>query len=176
MNKIAGELNTRLNFLFLAIRPVLKIHISFKWNWFLSFLFPAWNNSEYWSKKPSNTKPEHWLRPAELPPPFIYNILRSFNQGCVSGSAFIFPPGSGFLTFEHSFMFFFLQIQRTLQDFFLSNLVKLDLDPDPHSEKLLDPDPHKMHADPQPCFWHDQILNLILEKLLVKFQNWQTGC
>ena len=32
MNKIAGELNTRLNFLFLAKRPVLKIHISFKWN------------------------------------------------------------------------------------------------------------------------------------------------
>ena len=27
----------------------------------------------------------------------------------------------------------------------------LDLDPDPHSEKLLDPDPHKMNADPQPC-------------------------
>ena len=25
----------------------------------------------------------------------------------------------------------------------------LDLDPDPHSEKLLDPDPHKMNADPQ---------------------------
>ena len=24
----------------------------------------------------------------------------------------------------------------------------LDLDPDPHSEKLLDPDPHKMNADP----------------------------
>ena len=35
-----------------------------------------------------------------------------------------------------------------------SNLVKLDLDldPDPHSEKLLDPDPHKINADPQPCF------------------------
>jgi len=32
-------------------------------------------------------------------------------------------------------------------------LVKLDpMDPDPHSEKLLDadPDPHKMNADPQP--------------------------
>ena len=26
----------------------------------------------------------------------------------------------------------------------------LDLDPDPHSEKLLDPDPNKMNADPQP--------------------------
>ena len=38
--------------------------------------------------------------------------------------------------------------------FFSSNLVKLDLDLDldPHSEKLLDPDPdlHKMNADPQP--------------------------
>ena len=38
---------------------------------------------------------------------------------------------------------------------FSSNLVKLDLDldPDPHSEKLLDPapDPHKVNADPQPC-------------------------
>ena len=28
----------------------------------------------------------------------------------------------------------------------------LDLDPDPHSEKLLDPDPHKVNADPQPCW------------------------
>ena len=36
--------------------------------------------------------------------------------------------------------------------FFSSNLVKLDLDPDPHSEKLLDPNPHKMNADPQHCF------------------------
>ena len=49
---------------------------------------------------------------------------------------------------------FFLQLNRTLHDFFSSNLVKLDLDldpdPDPHSaEKLLDPDPHKMIADPQ---------------------------
>ena len=26
-----------------------------------------------------------------------------------------------------------------------------DLDPDPHSEKLLGPDQHKMSADPQPC-------------------------
>ena len=42
--------------------------------------------------------------------------------------------------------------------FFSSNLVKLDLDlvpdpdldPDPHSKKLLDPDPHKVNADPQP--------------------------
>ena len=36
--------------------------------------------------------------------------------------------------------------------FFYSNLVKLDLDPDTHSEKLLDPDPHKMklmNTDPQ---------------------------
>ena len=38
---------------------------------------------------------------------------------------------------------------------FSSNLVKLDLDldPDPHSEKLLDPDQHKIkiNADRQPC-------------------------
>ena len=34
--------------------------------------------------------------------------------------------------------------------FFPSNLVQLDLDPDPHSEKLLDPDLHKMNSDPQP--------------------------
>ena len=26
------------------------------------------------------------------------------------------------------------------------------LNPDPHSEKLLDQDPQKMNADPQPCF------------------------
>ena len=47
----------------------------------------------------------------------------------------------------------FLQLKKTFHDFFSSNLVKLDLDldPDPHSEKLLDPDPHKMNADPQPC-------------------------
>ena len=43
----------------------------------------------------------------------------------------------------------FLQLKKTLHDFFSSNLVKLDLDldldpdPAPHSEKLLDPDPHK---------------------------------
>ena len=47
----------------------------------------------------------------------------------------------------------FLQLKKTVHDFFSSNLVKLelDLDPDPHSEKLLDPDPYKMNADPQPC-------------------------
>ena len=47
----------------------------------------------------------------------------------------------------------FLQLKKTLHDFFSSNLVKLDLDldPDPHSEKLMDPDLHKMNADPQPC-------------------------
>ena len=46
----------------------------------------------------------------------------------------------------------FLQLKKTIHDFFSSNLVKLDLDldPDPHSEKLLDLDPHKMNADPQP--------------------------
>ena len=43
-------------------------------------------------------------------------------------------------------------MKKTHHDFFSSNLVKLDLDldPDPHSEKMLDPDPHKMNADPQP--------------------------
>ena len=47
----------------------------------------------------------------------------------------------------------FLQLKKTLHDFSSSNLVKLDLDldPGPHSEKLLDVDPHKMNADPQPC-------------------------
>ena len=54
----------------------------------------------------------------------------------------------------------FLQLKKTIHDFFSSNLVKLDLDldqdpdldldPDPHSEKLLDPDPNKVNADPQP--------------------------
>ena len=46
----------------------------------------------------------------------------------------------------------FLQLKKTLHDYFSSNLVKLDLDPDPdpNSEKLLDPDPHKMNAYPQP--------------------------
>ncbi len=52
--------------------------------------------------------------------------------------------------FEHYFMCF--TTKKTLHDFFSLNLVKLDLDldPDPHSEKLLDPDPHKMNEDPQP--------------------------
>ena len=50
--------------------------------------------------------------------------------------------------FEHYFMC--LTTKKTPHDFFSLNLVKLDLDldPDPHSEKLLDPDPHKMNADP----------------------------
>ena len=39
----------------------------------------------------------------------------------------------------------FLQLKKTIHDFFSSNLVKLDLDLDP------DPDPHKVNADPQPC-------------------------
>ena len=60
-----------------------------------------------------------------------------------------FAQGPLFLTFELSFRFF-----TTLEhhEFFSSsNLVKLDLDldPAPHSKKLLDPDPHKMNADPQ---------------------------
>ena len=62
----------------------------------------------------------------------------------------------------------FLQLKKTLHDFFSSNLVKLDLDldldpdpdPDQHSEKLLDPDPdqdpHKMNADPQSCQKHNK--------------------
>ena len=49
----------------------------------------------------------------------------------------------------------FLQLRKTIHDFFSSNLVKLDLDldpdPDQHSEKLPEPDPHKVNADPQPC-------------------------
>ena len=57
-----------------------------------------------------------------------------------------FAQGPLFLTFELSFMFV-----TTLEHyvFFSSNLVKLDLDLDPHSKKLLDPEPHKMNADPQ---------------------------
>ena len=54
----------------------------------------------------------------------------------------------------------FLQLKKTLQDFFPSNLVQPDLDPDPHSEKLLDPDSHKMNADPQP--WFFQLIKLVL--------------
>ena len=48
----------------------------------------------------------------------------------------------------------FFKLKQTLHDFFSSHLVKLDLDLDPdlHSEKLLDPHPHKMNADPQPWF------------------------
>ena len=50
----------------------------------------------------------------------------------------------------------FLQLKKTLHDFFSSNLVKLDLDldpnPDPHSEKVLEPEPHKINADPQPWY------------------------
>ena len=81
------------------------------------------------------------------------------------GSAFIFPPGSGVFKVNlhklHCFLLLsnllgFLQLKKTVHDFFSSNLVKLyldlDLDPDPHSENLLDPDPRKMNADPQPWF------------------------
>ena len=50
----------------------------------------------------------------------------------------------------------FLQLKKTLHNFFSSYLVKLDLDldpdPDPHSQKL--PYPHKMNADPQPWIQH----------------------
>ena len=43
----------------------------------------------------------------------------------------------------------FLQLKKTIRDFFF----ELDPEPDldPHSERLLDPDPHKVNADPQPC-------------------------
>ena len=44
----------------------------------------------------------------------------------------------------------FLQLKKTIHNFLSSNLVKLDLDLDPDSEKLMDPDPHKMNADPKP--------------------------
>ena len=58
----------------------------------------------------------------------------------------------------------FLQLRKTFLDFFSSNMVQLDLDldPDPHSEKLLGPDtdPDKMNADPQPCF--ELILYLVV--------------
>ena len=56
-----------------------------------------------------------------------------------------------FLTFEQSFMFF-LQLKKTIHDFFSSNLVKQDLDLDP------DPDPHKVNADLQPWFTTDGCL------------------
>ena len=36
-----------------------------------------------------------------------------------------------------------------ISEFIFTKFVTLD--PDPHSEKLLDPDPQKMNADPQPC-------------------------
>ena len=46
-------------------------------------------------------------------------------------------------------------------------MVKLDLDLDPHSEKLLDPDPdldpHKMNADSQP--WSDLWLSAVFKSL-----------
>ena len=58
---------------------------------------------------------------------------------CVFNCLSKFAQGPLFLTFEQSFMF--LQLKKTLHDFFSSNLAKLDLDLDPHSEKLLDPDP-----------------------------------
>ena len=58
----------------------------------------------------------------------------------------------------------FLQLKKTLHDFFSSNLAKLDLDLDPHSEKLLDPDPdtdpHKMNSDPQPSHEGKQIKSI----------------
>ena len=58
-----------------------------------------------------------------------------------------------FLTFEQSFMF--LQLKKTLHDFFLQiwlswtwTRIRIRI----RIQKLLDPDPHKINADPQPCF------------------------
>ena len=49
------------------------------------------------------------------------------------------------------------------QPFIICVAVKLDLDlePDPHSEKLLDSDPQKMNAEPQP--WSEGTPNLKIE-------------
>ena len=71
--------------------------------------------------------------------------------------------------FEHYFMC--LTTKKTPHDFFSLNLVKLDLDldPDPHSEKLLDPDPYKVNADPQPCSKvrnNGTYANLLLKNLI----------
>ena len=44
-----------------------------------------------------------------------------------------------------------LQQQKTLHKFICYTFFK-QLNPDPHSEKLLDPDPQKMNVDPQPWF------------------------
>ena len=45
---------------------------------------------------------------------------------------------------------YFYDYRKLFMSLFFTKFVKLD--PDPHSEKLLDPDPQKMNADPQPCF------------------------
>ena len=54
-----------------------------------------------------------------------------------------------------NFVFVFYNLRKLFM-IFSSNLFKLDLvldlDPDLHSEKLLDLDPLKMNADPQPWF------------------------
>ena len=48
-------------------------------------------------------------------------------------------------------IFYVFYDYRKLMILFFTKFVKLD--PDPHSEKLLDPypDPHKINANPQPC-------------------------
>jgi hypothetical protein len=42
---------------------------------------------------------------------------------------------------------------------FLIVILDLDLDPVPHSSKMLDPDPHKMYADPK--HWFFSLLNAV---------------
>ena len=78
------------------------------------------------------------------------------------GSPFIFPPGSGSRKnarklIINAFIKFFkstLHLHRLhcfselYMSLFFINFVKLDLDPDPHSEKLLDPDPQIINTDP----------------------------
>ena len=57
----------------------------------------------------------------------------------------------------------FLQLKKTIHDFFSSNLVKLDLDldpdPDPHVEKLPDPDPHKEMPPGSGSVWTDAYMD-----------------
>ena len=48
----------------------------------------------------------------------------------------------------------------------------LDLDPDPHSEKLLDPDPHKMNADPQPWLKSRLKSGSVCRQIVLKMESW----
>ena len=92
-----------------------------------------------------------WIRIQEGK--FVYEIANNCKFIKCFKSKFAQAPL--FLTFEQSFMF--LPLKKPLHDFFFLQIClrwtwTLDLDPDPHSEKMLDPDPHKMNADPQPWF------------------------